>query len=891
VRLILNALSIEVGSRIGPYEVLGPLGRGGMGEVYKCRDLRLNRDCAIKVLPAGVVHDDASLAGLQREAQTLASLHHRNVATLFGVEDHHGTLALVMEFVPGTTLAERLRGGPLPIEEALVVLVQVAEGLEAAHARGIIHRDLKPGNVMWAEDGTAKVLDFGLATATALTNQETLTAVTAIPVTSGTPAYMSPEQVKGTALDERSDIWAFGCVLFEALTARRPFHRPTVAETLSAVLTAPVDWTLLPADLPSPIRRLLRRCLQRAATDRLRHIGDARLELEEVLEELRSGETTRPLTARAPARRPWQPAILVAAAIAVAALAFVIGGWSSRRGDTPASPMRMTVVPSPRLDFGEFAADPYPAVSSDGLHIAFAANTADAREQLVVQSIDQFQPRRLQGTAGVQWPFWSPDGRYIGYFAEGELRVIAENGGPARTIAKVPGAFGGTWNGAGTIVIGSNAGLLQVPAAGGTPAPALGTSPGAATTRRFPVFLPDGEHFLYTQVAAEGVSPGIYVATLGGGNPKLLVDAVINAAYVEPGYLLYVRDNTLMAHRFDASTQTLSGDPIAVDSPIAGSGTVRYAPVSAAAGTVVYRPSNQAISQLVVMDRDGRPVQSVGPEGTYLSPSIAPDGDRLAVTRMDTATGDFTVMEMSVSRNAGGRLNSGRTIEFQPVWSPDGQRLLYSAARRGTFALMERNFETGQDRELLNLPGRTFASGWLPNATGFLYTEEPGAGPEGNVWEYTFDGAKRRALVSSDADETHGRVSPDGRWLAYSSNDSGRWNVYLVPRSGGGRQLVSTAGGSNPQWRSDGKELYYAEYDERTRGSLAIDAVIKAVPITGDRPAEPVTLFRARVPVYSLYEVWVFSAFADGQRFVVNRVTNESQSGLQITRHWQPPAQ
>jgi serine/threonine protein kinase/Tol biopolymer transport system component len=900
-----------IGQRLGAYEIVSALGAGGMGEVYRASDTKLNRQVAIKVLPATFAGDRDRVARFTREAQTLASLNHPNIAQIYGIEtfsvqgSKFSGQALVMELVDGKDLSDVIARGPLALPDALSIAKQIADALEAAHELGIVHRDLKPANIKVRADGTVKVLDFGLAKALApalssgaLEGMSSPT-VTGPPMTEtgmilGTAPYMSPEQAKGSAVDQRSDVWAFGCVSFEMLTGSGLFRRATVAETLAAVLTDPIDWSQLPLDTPDQTRRLLRRCLQRGAADRLRYMGSARLELQEVLEELRhaptavgglAGASPNVIASR---RFSWRIAISAAAILALG----VVGAslWRRAPAVTPVV-TRLSVFPTPRMAFGESAPEPYPSVSPGGERVAFVGHTPNARGQLFVQSLEEFQPRPISGAVAAQWPFWSPDGRYLAYFAEGQLRIVLAAGGPARSVGMVAAGFGGAWNADGTIVFGSDAGMMRIPVAGGTPTRAFPqTAASQALSQRFPVFLPDGDHFLFAQLSRDGEPGGIYVASLRDATSKRLIDVVSNPIFVEQGYILYVRDNTLFASRFDPLTLTVSGDPLTVDTPLEGGGTIRYAPISASGNTLAYRPANYATSQLVVMDRAGVPVQSVGPEGVYLSPSISPDGDRLAFTRVDLTTGSFGIWEMSVSRNTGSRLNSGRTLEFQPVWSPDGQRLVYSAARSGTFSIFERNFLTGKERSVLQLAARLFPSGWQPGGDGILYTEERGAGPEGDVWEYAFDGSEPKPLIRTAADETHGRISPDGRWLAYSSDDSGRWEVYITPRGGGRRVVISNAGGTNPLWRKDSRELYYVEYDERSRSSLAIDAVLKAVQLdgVGGRP-QPVTLFRVRVPTFSLYEVWVYSALPTGQRFVFNRVTDESQSGLNITRHWTPP--
>ncbi len=582
-------MTIAAGTRLGSYEVVAQIGAGGMGEVYRARDTKLGRDVAIKVLPANFVNDPERLSRFQREARMLAALNHTNIATIYGLEQYDGGTCLVMELVSGETLAERVKAGPIGIEEALKIAVQIAEALEAAHEKSIIHRDLKPANVKVTPEGKVKVLDFGLAKAFAgeesgsdLSNSPTLSqAATMQGVILGTAAYMSPEQARGKACDKRTDIWAFGCVLYELLTGKAAFHGEDVTDILAAVVRVEPDWQALPAATPLKVRDLLRRSLQKDKTQRLRDAGDARIEIHEAL--------TTPAPAEPVAAPRKGPLSNIRAAWSIAAIAIVAAalGWGAfaylRRAPEGAQPVRFFVSPPGTGQLAMTAptasgavVSPL-AVSPDGRRIAIVIRGADGKSQLWVRSLDTLAAQALAGTEGAFQPFWSPDSRFIGFFAAGKLKKIEVSGGPSISLCDAPDPRAGTWNRDGVIVFApmANAALQRVSAAGGVPSAATTLGQGEAVHMR-PFFLPDGQHFLYRPSTAPGGGPA-YVGSLNSAERKFLINADSSNVVYSEGHLLFLRENTLMAQPFDAQRLVLTGDAFPIAENIRDSGTTSAA--------------------------------------------------------------------------------------------------------------------------------------------------------------------------------------------------------------------------------------------------------------------------------------------------------------------------
>jgi eukaryotic-like serine/threonine-protein kinase len=878
-------MSLLSGSRLGPYEILGPLGAGGMGEVYRARDTDLHRDVAIKVLPESFAVDPDRLARFEREARTLATLNHPNIAQIFGLETSDRMRALAMELVEGDELSVRLARGALPLDEALPIARQMALALEAAHDRGIIHRDLKPANLKVRPDGTVKVLDFGLAKAldggrgdAALSNSPTLLA--SMPgVILGTATYMSPEQACGKVVDKKADIWAFGCVLFEMLTGTRAFTGDSVSDVVAAILKTEPDWSALPATTPAAIRRLLARCLAKDPRERLHDIADARLEIDEA----QSGPSARVGGTTALRRRErfaW------ASALIVASLAAVVLGFVVATRTVPSPPeMRLEITTPPTTDPSSLA------ISPDGQQIAFVA-TVSGRPRLWLRSLNSGSARPLAGTEGAAFPFWAPHGRSLGFYADdGKLKRIDVDGGAVRVLANAPLQRGGTWNRDDTILFAPVTGpILRIPATGGEATVVTRLEAQQSTQHSIPQFLPDGDHFVYYVSGGPDVR-GVYLAALSRPEGRRLVDADGIAASISSQHLLFVRGTTLFAQQFDLAQLQLSGIPFPVTESIAVRTTARttqIAPLSATiAGHIVYRTGSAvAERQFVWLDRSGREVAKVGnPDGeSPSSPSLSADQRRLAVHR--NVDGNTDIWLRDTGRGILSRFTSNEASEIHPLWSPDGSRILFGSNRGGAFNLREKS-TIGPGDEKLVLPGQAQPTDWSRDGQ-FVLIQRRDSKTGGDIWALPM-GTNRQAfpVVQTDFEERDGQFSPDGRWIAYESTESGRWEIYVQPFPGpGARVPISVSGGAQVRWRSDGKELFFIALDDR----------LMAVPITlpsnsGSAEAGvPVPLFTTRVggAVQSFSRQQYFVS-PDGQRFLMNTILESGPpSPITIILNWKP---
>jgi serine/threonine protein kinase/WD40 repeat protein len=707
-------MALSSGTRLGPYEVLAPLGAGGMGEVYRARDTRLGREAALKVLPEIFAKDAERMARFEREAQVLASLNYPNIATLYGLEESGDTRALAMELVEGPTLAERIAAGAIPVEEAVPIAKQIAEALEYAHEKGIIHRDLKPANVKITPEGVVKVLDFGLAKALddapaagSINNSPTMSlAATRLGVILGTAGYMSPEQASGKPADKRSDIWSFGVLLWEMLAGKRLFDGESVSHTLADVLRAEIDWKPLPAATPTVIRDLLRRCLDRDGKARLRDIGEARIAIQKYLANpagallsMDSGPSTAPPSPRL--RTAW--AIATLAALALAVVHF-------REASPEPVAVRFQIPEPEKAHFGSRL-----ALSPDGRRLAFTAAATGGRTQVWVRSLDTLESRALPGTDGDDLAalFWSPDSRFIGFWASGKLKKIEASGGPPQTLCDVSTTPGGTWNRDGVILFGSNAGgLSRVPAAGGTPAPVttLDTSR-QEVFHTWPQFLPDGRHFIYIARSNQPENSAIYAGSLDSKDRKRLVGSSFSAAYApspspDKGHLLFLREATLMAQPFDAARLELSGEAFPVAEQVGAVLSQSFFSVSGN-GVVAYRSGvSGRATHLLWFNRDGKSLGEVGPPGAYNDVALSSDGTRVAVSRADLQTTNPDIWLLDLARDgAATRFTFDPGIERDPVWSPDGTRLAFSSTRGGLSNVYQKLGTGAGSEEPLLQPG------------------------------------------------------------------------------------------------------------------------------------------------------------------------------------------
>jgi Tol biopolymer transport system component len=891
-------VSLSVGSRLGPYEILTALGAGGMGEVYRARDTKLGREVAIKVLPDSLAHEPERLARFSREAQVLAALNHPNIAHIHGFEDSTGVPALVMELVEGPTLADRIARGPIPVDEALPIAKQITHALEAAHEQGIIHRDLKPANIKVRPDGTVKVLDFGLAKSFEqtlvpgdLTQSPTVLspAPTLAGVILGTAAYMSPEQARGKAVDKRADVWAFGCVLFEMLTGRKPFDGETLTDTVAAVVKNEPDWRALPRGTPAAVQSVIARCLRKDPAQRLRDIADGRFQLEEVLNDP-EGSATVVVPARA--HREW--AAWIAALLFLGAAVFFAVLFVVARPSITSSSISVPVFPPDKTAFSAAMNTtvniPLFALSPDGHSLVFSVEALGDRPMLWLRSMDNVSARQLAGTENAQDPMWSPDSRWIGFFADGKLKKVPVGGGAVQVITQsATDVRGGTWGPEDTILFASGTEpISRVNSAGGktTPVTVIDASSQEATHRN-PYFLPDGHHFLYSVLGGRPDQSGVYAGSLDGKTKKLLVHVNTSAIYAPPGYLLFVDGDTLLGQDFDAERLELKGQPFLVAEHV-GRNTAFMSAVSASrTGTIAYAGTLSQNGRLVWMDRGGHPLGSMAtPEGDYADFRLSPDGKRLAASLVDPKTNAVDIWLTDLARGSTSRFASGGAVTANPLWSPDGTQLIFRSNRNGFIEFYQRSAAGGgSDRPVLSLEAYRvahLAQNLIPtdwSRDGHVVFSVPVAGAGNDLWLLPVgEETKAAKFIASRAEELHGNFSPDGRLVAYTSNESGKFEVYVetVPRSDL-KWPVSTNGGYEPRWRADGREIYY----------LSEDRKLMAVSVgAGPSFGIPKPLFQTRVPTGVMANRTHYVSSPDGQRFLVNMALDAVASPITVVVNW-----
>lgn len=802
---------LSAGEKLGPYEILSQIGEGGMGEVYRARDTALKRDVALKVLPSNFSNDADRAARFQREAEVLASLDHPNIAPIFGMIDAGGVRALVLALIEGPTLADRIAAGSMPVEEAVAASRQMVEALEYAHERGVIHRDLKPANIKITADGVVKVLDFGLAKVleeepppSSLANSPTLTmGHTRAGVILGTAAYMSPEQAVGRTADRRSDIFSFGAVLFEMLTGKQAFAGATTPDVLEAVVKNDPEWRALPPATPEYLRNLLRRTLVKDRKRRLQAIGEARIALEHPPAEIASQGVAE---FRKPIGFVW-PTVAGVLTIATLGLGYV----SYRRGaEDPQRVIRFAVPPPPQTAFRDF--DNIPAVSPDGKRIAIEVRQ-DIQSTLRIRDLDALTFRILPGSEGGRNPFWSPDSKTVAFFADGKLKRIDVMGGSPFTICECNG-IGASWSGTGTILFGSASGLYRVPAAGGSPAPFALRTGGMAG--RWPWFLPDGRHFLFSVPRDVNVRGNLYAGDLESGESKHLLDAGSNAIFAN-GYLLYLRENSLMAQPFDPGKLQATGDAAPIAEEVGANAVVGSGFFSASAtGVLAYGSGGSATHlQLTWFDRSGKRLGAVGPASPFNDwVRLSPDDSHAAVTISSGSGNDIWLF--GLARGDQSRFTFGPSSNTAAVWSPDGKHIAFASPRDGLLHVFQRALDRGTDelvnRALGDPPALTLPEDWSPDGR---YLVERRVVPPDSLWIQSLFGDRKAYPFAAEAyNQRSARVSPDGKWLAYASDESGPFEVYVQSfPAGGGKVQVSIKGGERPAWSRDGKELYFMNPD------------------------------------------------------------------------------
>ena len=885
-----------IGKTLAHYEITGPLGKGGMGEVYRARDAKLGRDVAIKVLPKEMSQDPERLARFDREARTLATLQHPSIASIYGFETANDTRFLVMELAEGEDLSVRLQRGAIPSEEVVDLGIQLANGLAAAHAVGVMHRDLKPANIKISSEGRVKILDFGLARAYAadegsestLEHSPTLTAMTQAGVILGTAAYMSPEQARGKRVDQGADIWAFGVVLFEMLTGRRIFEGETVSDTLAGVLRAEVPWDQLPKDTAPTIRRLLERCLERDPSRRLQSIAEARIALED-LKAGRSDESTLQVSPKGGTHSRRERLVWM---VAVAALVAAVAAMAILRPPAPEQPLiQSTLLPPEGWDFAP--ASPF-AVSPDGSRVAFVAVARPENETIApgsnsiwIRDLALPEARQLAVTDGGEYPFWSPDGRWLGFFANGKLNKIEAKGGPVVPLSDATDGRGGSWNASGTIIFQRawSEGLMKVPAGGGTAEPLTTLNKERFdVAHRWPHFLPDGRHFLFYVVSTTNPTmseySGIYIGSLDSSEPRLLLKSESRALYAR-GHLLYRAGSTLMAHPFDLSDQRFTGDPTPVATDIPGGGIswggAQFG--TSEAGVLVHmRGSGAANTLLKWRDRTGEVLGTIGEPAGYFEPRLSNDGTRIAVSVGQNA-GDIWILDLGSEMRA--RFTFDPADDRTPLWSPDDSQLVFSSMRNTQGEIYLRPASGKSDAKLLYTAGvQVELTDWSRDGRLiFFHQQDPGNG-NSEIWTLDTQTSEAVPVLSGNWFED-ASLSPDGRWLAFVSYESGKSEVYVQAfPDAAGRWMVSSDGRpsdvTRPTWRDDGRELYYL------RGSALV-----AVPVTGDATfsfGRPETLFNISVTSVS----GAYSVREDGQRILTNELppTDQSKIGARLIQNW-----
>jgi eukaryotic-like serine/threonine-protein kinase len=903
------------GTRIGPYEIVAPLGMGGMGEVYRAADSRLKRQVAIKILPAALAADPDRLARFQREAEVLASLNHPHIAAVYGLEEVHGTesghagKALVMELVDGPTLADRIRQGPLPVHEAVAIARQIAAALEAAHEQGIIHRDLKPANIKVRDDGTVKVLDFGLAkladagargTPSDLSNSPTITAApTGMGIILGTAAYMSPEQARGRAVDKRTDVWAFGAVLYEMLTGHRAFDGEDVTEMMASVVKSTPDWSALPADTPPQVVTLIQRCLDK---DRGARIGDIAVARFLLSEQSRSIPATPGASVPESRRRSTLPRWVrtAAAGTLCGVLTIVLVGWLQSDRPTVTAPLtrlQMSIAPAEQLPNSTSslfrpAATAF-ALSPDGRQVVFAGRRGEV-VQLYVRPLDAAIAKPLPGTEGAAGPFFSPDGVWIGFWAGKALKKVPASGGPPATITEIAGlAWGATWGDEGTIYYATDAGIYKISPEGGAPA-TVTTADGSKGERHvLPHVLPDEDDLLFTIVANDDWEKAtITSVSLKGGDRRVLVTGGADARYVETGHLLYMKSGTLMAVAFDSDASKVAGTPVALVENVMHSmntgnsddetGAGQFA--ISKTGTLLYVEGGLAslgAGTLTWVDRTGaaRAVAAAAPAG-FLGARLSPDGQKIAAAIRRERSRATDVWVYDVARGAPTRVTfDGGAF---PTWAPDSRHLVI-----GTLKLINAD-GTGNAEPLLPEGKMRFPASWASGANALVYLQETENGSNG-IWALPMSGAREpRLFLESRFQLWHPHLSPDGRWMAYVSNESGLSELYVQPYPGPGEKIrISVAGGFDPLWSADGRELFYRSFKADRTQQYFSASIRSAVPFRIDPPR---LMFETKPGEYDTTapeRSW--DVTADGRRFLLTKAAQTSDRPvtlMQIVLNW-----
>ncbi len=891
-------MGLSSGSKLGPYEIQSAIGAGGMGEVYRARDTRLERVVAVKILPEHLSYSAELKTRFEREARAVSSLNHPHICHLYDVGSQDGTSFLVMEYLEGESLADRLRKGPLPLKQALAFGIQIAEALTAAHRAGILHRDLKPGNIMLTSTG-AKLLDFGLAktspalsgSAAAISSMTPSTPTVTIAELSsksrdltqrgtivGTYQYLAPEILQGAEADARSDVFSLGCVLYEMVTGRKAFEGKSQLSVMTAILEKDPDsiQQVLPASPPA-LDHVVRNCLEKNPDERFQTAQDVKLELKWIAE---GGGEAKASTAPRLGKWPW---IAVAAAF-VLGVALPAAYVSFHSLPTPV--LRASILAPAGTAFVNLApsAGP-PEISPDGTKIVFSARDDKGAMMLYVRALNSLTAEPYAGTTDASYPFWSADSRAIGFFSQGKLKRINLAGGPPQTICDINNGRGGAWSKNGVILFAPSTGssLMRVSEGGGTPEPAskLDTAHGE-NSHRWPYFLPDGEHFLFWARSSRGAQEHtVYIGKLGSLEAKALLKNESMARYNQ-GYLLFLRDRTLMAQAFDAKKMELNGSPTPIAEHIANN-AISTRPIFSAAedGTLLYQTGTMEGGwHLVWFSRDGKQSGSMGDIDRYMDPAISPDGKRVAAGLLNNQ-GIVDIWTFDLARGTRTRLTFGPSVQRYPLWSPDGKTIIYASNATGSFQMFSKPADgSGPEQPLLKDNVIDYALGISPDQRYLVFTRVQIEKGRPEIWALPlFGDGKPFPVVQSAFDNNFPSLSPDGKWIAYENNESGRAEVYVTAFPGAGvKWQASTAGGTRAAWRRDGKELFFLDPADNM---MAVDVKTDGKTVEFGTPH---ILFH---PSGVQNQQGPYAVSADGKRFLMNvgDVKEESQP-LTLVQNW-----
>jgi serine/threonine protein kinase len=884
------------GTKLGRYEIHSKLGEGGMGEVYLARDPKINRDVAIKVLPTAFSADAERLRRFEQEAQAAGALNHPNILSIYDVDTHDGSPYVVSELLEGETLREQLNGTSLPVRKALDYALQIASGLAAAHGKGIVHRDLKPENLFVTKDGRVKILDFGLAKlieprdeSEVRTDLPTRKRNTDPGTVVGTVGYMSPEQVRGQRVDHRSDLFSLGAVLYEMISGKRAFRGESAIETLNAILKEdPPELSESNSQINPALERVVMHCLEKSPDQRFQSARDVTFALE-ALSGLSSGRTMTAALPLADKRRknlerlPWigmGVCLLGLLALLPFAIAHLRGAPTEQRV------LRLSLLPPEKVNMTQIV--PAMAVSPNGRLVSFVA-TSEGQTFLWLRSLDSLSAQALPGTEGASGaspPFWSPDSRFIGFFAGGKLKKIEASGAPPQTLCNAAvESRGGTWNRDGVIVFALDpfGPLHRVSAAGGEPIPVTALDQSRLeTSHRWPYFLPDGRHFLYFVRSSQAESGGIFVGSLAGKDTKRLLPTTLNAAYAPPGFLLFLRNETLLAQRFDADQLQLTGEPFPVAERVAFNPALGRGAFSVSEnGVLAYRSGSGQINQPLWFDRGGKQIGSLGAAGLYLTLWLSPDERRVAVDRSDPQTGTNDIWLFDLLRGIPSRFTTDPANDSNPLWSPDGSRIVFTSNREGVRNLYQKIASGGGNEEvLLKSSQENVPDDWSSDGQLIVYqTLNPKT--KWDLWVLQMSGDRQSfPFLQTEFNEREAQFSPDGKWIAYTSDESGAPEVYVqtFPASGA-RWRVSTDGGRQPRWRRDGRELFYITADGKLMAvAVKLGATFEA--------AVPQTLFGTRVLTLTNFRNQ-YAVTADGQRFLINSTIEETNANpISVVVNW-----